>query len=60
MKTQNITTLVALALFNYFSFVIPAPDTRIKADNPKIDPPRYHQWRGGKPDTDRHTNRHFQ
>lgn len=39
MKTQNITTLVALALFNYFSFVIPAPDTRIKADNPKIDPP---------------------
>lgn len=39
MKTQNITTLVALTLFNYFSVVIPAPDARIKADKPKTNSP---------------------
>jgi hypothetical protein len=39
MKTQTTTTLAALALFTAFSIAKPAPDPRIKADKPTVDPP---------------------
>ena len=39
MKTQTTTTLAALALFTAFSAAKPAPDPRIIADKPKVDPP---------------------
>jgi hypothetical protein len=38
MKTQT-TTIAALALFTAFSSAKPAPDPRITADKPTVDPP---------------------
>ncbi len=39
MKTQTTITLAALALFTTLSVANPAPDPRITADKPKVDPP---------------------
>ena len=39
MKTQTTTTIAALALFTAFSAAKPAPDPRITADKPTVDPP---------------------